>query len=127
MCENNSYTLSNKKKVKHQKEMVCFGNNWVHVQTSERYVNDKICKELAHLVTRHRGCIIDVLDSITSTDKGLIIQLPGMWGIQMSQWPNAGTNGYMRAPTHVMKVPVAQDRSHQGRIVVLCVKHYKTL
>ncbi|XP_023693120.1 sodium-coupled neutral amino acid transporter 5-like isoform X3 [Paramormyrops kingsleyae] len=37
-----------------------------------------------------------------------------------------GSNGNMRAPTHVMKIPVAQDRPHQGRIVVLCTKHYRT-
>lgn len=59
-----------------------------------------------------------------------------MWGIQLPQWPNVGTNGYMRSPTHIVKVMVTQDRiGHNAQdrprqkkihhIVILCIKHYR--
>lgn len=35
---------------------------------------------------------------------GYIVQLSGIRGIHMSQWPNVGTSGYMRTPTNVVKV-----------------------
>lgn len=93
-----------------------------------------ICKELRHL-----GWVVDAWNSITNTwsfidvalwvcmrPGGCVIHLPRKWGIWMSPWPNVGTNGHVRALTHVMKVLFTQDRPHQRRLVILYAKHYRT-
>lgn len=68
--------------------MVWFGHNMIH----NKYVNDLICKTLRVVLW---GCMKLC---------GCIVQLLGMRSIQMWQWPDAGTDGHVRAPTHAMKV-----------------------
>lgn len=76
--------------------------NYVHcVQTGQYlavigYVQTS-CNELARLVTRHTGCLVDALNTIISTCSL----------IKVAQGP-------LRSPPH------------QGRIVLLCTKHCKT-
>lgn len=46
------------------------------------------------------------------------MQLPSMWGIQMSQWPNVGTSGHLGAPTHVLTDPWQTTPSEAHHIVL---------
>lgn len=43
-----------------------------------------------------------------------------MWGVQVSQWPNAGTSGFVRAPTHKAKF---HQRQPTPRKDWRCAKH----
>lgn len=60
-----------------------------------------------------------------STPGGHIRQLASILAIQIPQWPDVGTNGHVRAPTHDMKVQVNQDIPHQVTNIILCSKHYR--
>lgn len=78
-------------------------------------------QKLAHRHIRQRYQLLTEFESITLW--GHIVQLQGMWDIQMSQWSNVVTNAHVRAPKHIVKFAVARDRQHQSRIIILCASH----